>query len=845
MNNWFILYMYQTRTFWWLRSTGTRVLFWLEARIFKTRYGAEEEKTNYQTFRHLLSATEKPVFVAVGFAILLQYIDLHLRPYYQMSGINIPDDGDYVTFLATISGIGGVFIGLYYAGISAVGSAIYAKVPNNVRDLLAQERFGSVYMRFLSFLTFLGMILVALRISGFPRVYLAVPLVTLCAGIGVIAFVKLGQRAFYLFDPTKLSYHIFEQLQHWLGMVRVGGFQWSNKSFQNHAYRQASTTLDTLETLADITAKESHLSGKPYVELSQYLLQFLLHYEHAKRSIPTDSAWYEQRYQHRDWYRTEDSRVAIAHQTGTTLQPDVTSNKEWVEGRVVPILKGCIAINLKKEKYSEVLRLFDYIDAYTKELAREGGVSRAFTLLEELTEVVLGQFTPNAGGDTIKVDVLEKLAVAERLSSLPISVSLGYRELLERLSGESLGKKLLSIQWDDAKSIYQQDFPAYCLARLEWFRPRLEFETKVDGRSVTPRWYQTEMIRQVESEQFALNTKALVERGSVFFKSAIARALSYNHPWLAAAILSREWEYWHKVGGQMQSWPSNWQSLSGDRRIEGLPWPQFELGALRSDRDKRKDELLRTMSQQNMLLALVSRPEGFPDYAGQFLHTSGEVAFDALLTNNIDLLRSVFEPYLLGCLLRFDNLRPKVTSFDWREQQDFKIAAAALLDVMDVSGYARLLADCHENEELWNVVAAAWNKYLAEKHDQSPVPLLVAAVAITEAAFEIPHRGVLRTTWKQKINGILLDVPRHEVYRRGSFGPDTVIDHGSALVRIFARSPHGTFRDGIDVFITFYLRKIDGTKYLDFGRKRRDLQESIEREERRMARKMDRERGGE
>ncbi|MFZ2207116.1 MAG: hypothetical protein WAV22_00445 [Porticoccaceae bacterium] len=833
MNNWLFLYMSQNRTFWWLRSTITRVLFWMEARVFKTRYGAKEERSNYQTLRHLFSVTEKPVFVAVGFAILLQFIDPHLRPYYQMGGISIPDDGDYVTFLATISGIGGVFIGLYYAGISAVGSAIYAKVPNNIRDLLAQERFGNVYMRFLSFLTFLGLILVALRISGFPRVYLAVPLVTLLAGIGVIAFVKLGQRAFYLFDPTKLSYHIFEQLQHWIGMARVGGFQWSNKSFQNHAYRQASTTLDTLETLADITTKESHLSGKPYVELSQYLLKFLLHYEHAKRSIPTDSAWYEQLYRHRDWYRTEDSRVAIAYQTGTTLQPDVTTNKEWVEGRVVPILKDCIAINLKNERYSEVLSLFDYVDAYVKELAREGEVSRAFVLLEELTAVALDQFAANAGSEIIKVDVLEKLAVAERLSSLPISIALGYRELLEKMSGESFDKKLLSIQWGDTKSVYQQDFPAYCLARLEWFRPRLEFERKVEGRCVTPRWYQSEMIRQVEADQFSLNTKALIEKGSAFFKSAVTKALSYKHPWLAGAIMSREWEYWHKVGGQMETWPDNWQSLSGDRRIEGLPWSQFDLDALRSDSDKRQHELLRMMSQHNMLLALISRPEGFPDYAGQFLHTSGEVAFDALLTNNIDLLKSVFEPYLLGCLLRFDSLRPKVVSVDWRAQQDFKIAAAALLDVMDVSGYVRLLADYHGNEELWSVVTAAWDKYLAERREQSPVPLLVAAVTITETAFEIPHRGILRTTWKQKISQKLLDVPRHEDYRRESFGSSTVIDHKSALVRIFAREPYGTFHDGIDVFIAFYLCNIDGAKDLDFGPKRRDLQKSIERQDRR------------
>ncbi len=833
MNNSLLLYLSQTRVFWWLRAAMTRVFFWMEARVFGVRYSAKEEKSNYQSLRHLFRIAQNPLFIAVGFAVLLQYIDPYLYPYYQKTGVSIPDDGDYVTLLASISGIGGVFIGLYYAGISAIGSAIYARVPNNVRDLLAQERFGNVYMRCLSFLTVLGLILIALRISGLPRVYLAVPIVTIAAGIGIISFVELGRRAFYLFDPTKLSYHIFDQLQHWLGMVKAGGFQWLDKSFQNHAYRQASTTLDTLETLADITAREPHLSGKPFIELSQYLLGFLLHYEHAKRSIPTDSAWYEQRYQHRDWYRTEDSRVAIAHQTGTTLQPDVTNDKEWVEGRVIPILKRCIEVNLTEERYTEVLGLFDYVDAYVKGLAREGEVGRAFALLEGLASAVLNQLATQTDGELVKEEVLEKVAVAERVASLSISVALGYREELEKLDRQRIEKRVSSVRWDVDTSIYRQGFSAYCLSRLEWFRPRLAFEKEVEGRDVTPLWYRSELVCQVEAEQFANNVKALVSRGAGFYRSSISKALSCKHPWLAAAIMSREWEYWHKIGDQLCMWPDKWTNLSSDRRIEGLPWAQFEIDSLRSDSDIRQKELLQLMSQQNLLLALLSRPEGYPDYTGQFLHTTGEVAFDALLTNNVELLKSVFEPYLLGCLLRFDSLRPKSVSTDWRVQQEFKIAAAALLDVMDISGYARLFADYHGNEVLWSEVTAAWNKYLAQERDQSPIPLLAGAVAFTEAALEIPHRSVLRTTWQQKINRKLGNVPRHEVYRRGSLGSDTIIDHDSALVRIFAEEPYGSFHDGIDVFIAFYLRNLEGAKDLDFGWKRRDLQESIERQSQR------------
>ena len=749
------------------------------------------------------------------------------------ASISVPTDGDYVTFLAAVSSIGGVFIGLYYAAISAVGGAIYATVPNNIRELLAHERRGNVYMRFLAFLTSLGLILIALRLSGLPRLYVAIPFVTILAGVGIVAFVKLGQQAFYFFDPTTLSGHIFEQLRRWLSMVKAGGYRWQDKVFQHHAYRQSSDTLDTLDTLSDFTASKTHLSGTSFINLTQNLLRFLIHYEFAKRHIPTDSSWYEQRYQHRDWYRTEDSRVSIAHLTGTPLQPDVITDKEWIEGRVIPIVKKCIETNLAEKRYSDVHALFEYLDAYVKVLAKEGAVERAFKFLEEIALVVLGQFAKASDGEIIKVDVLEKLAVAERLSSLPISVALGYRELLEKLNRESVEQKISCVRWDEFRSIYQQSFPTYCLARLEWFRPRLEFERKIEEQEVTPLWYQTELICQIETDLFSADTKALVVKGAAFYKSAIAKALSYKHPWLAASIMSREWEYWHKIENQLEIWPEKWRSLSSDRHIDGLPWSQFDIARLRSDSQQRQHELLKLMSQQSMLLALLSsRPEGYPDYAGQFLHTSGEAVLDALLANNVELVKSIFESYLHGCFLKFDSLRPKAASLDWRVQQDFKIAAAALLDVMVVSGYAKLLSEFHGNEALWGEVTAAWNKYLAETREQSPLPLLAGAVAFTEAAFEIPHRAVLRTTWQQKINSKLASVPRHEVFHRGTLSSDTVIDHDSALIRVFAQEPYGSFHDGIDVFITYFLRSIEGAKDLDFGSKRRDLQEAINWEER-------------
>lgn len=841
MKNSLFLYFSQHRAFWWLRSLVYRTYFWIGSQSFRSRYFARDKKDSFIRLQHLFQITQVQLILALVFAISLQLIDPVITGFYQFAFFKIPDDSDYVTFLVTISGIGGVFIGLYYAAISTIAGSIYAKVPNNIRDLLAQERVGNVYMHFLSFITFLGISLVSFRVLGFERIQLAIPIMLMSAGVGIIAFVKLGQRVFYLFDPTALSHHLFGQLRQFTRMVMAGGYRWNDAAFQRHANKLASSSLDTLETLSDITKNEIHLHGAPFIELCENLISFLLFYEKSKNQIPSDSQWYEQKYIHRDWYRTDDSRVSIAHQTGTTLHPDITNNKEWVETRVLVIVKQCLEINLKEERYNEVLELAGYIDAYLKLLAKSGRTKRALEIIEELGDCVLQVISQVSENEIESDEVLEKLAILEIFGTMPITIALACREHIEQLDSGLVESKLSNIIWNNDSDIFKHGFPSYCLPRLEWFKPRLGFEVSTEGWKVTPIWYQKELMLQIETDTFVENTKALINKGAGLYKSWITTTTATKHPWLVGAVMSREWEFWHKVDHQMEMWPYKWSNLSNEKKIEGLPWSEFEFEKLEQANKGRQSELLGMMSTQNLMLAFLSRPDGFPDYAGQFLHTSGEVSLEALLNNEQNLLSDVFKMYLYGCIKRFDSLRPKSASMDWRAQQEFKIAAAPLLDLMELSGYAKLMSDYHNNDQLWQIVVDAWNEYFEERGEESPLPLFAGSIAFSEGAFEIPHRGVLRSNWKMRISRRLSDVPRHEVYSRHFIGSHTEIDHGSALIRIFAREPHGSFHDGIDIFITFYLRTKEGADQLDFGLKRRDLQDSLEREERKVAKEDDEE----
>jgi hypothetical protein len=735
-----------------------------------------------------------------------------------------------VSFLLTISGIGGVFIGLYYAAISTIMGSIYAKVPNNIRDLLRQDRVGNVYMRLLSFITFLGISLVSFRVLGLERIHLAIPLMLISAGIGIIAFVKLGQHAFNLFDPTALSYNLFKQLRQNLKMVIAGEYRWTDAAFQKHANKLASSNLGTLETLAEITSSEVHLRGKPFISLCKELIKFLLHYENKKGQIPPNSQWYKQKYVHRDWYRSDESRVSIAHETGTALTPDITNNKEWIEERVLVIIDQCLKTNLREDRYNEVLELLEYIEAYLKLLARSGRTSRSFEIIENFGNSILDVISQDSKHQLLTNEVLEKLAVIERFASIPINIAIAFGEQINTIDPRELEEKLNSVSWNKGPDIYKHGFPSYCLPRLEWFKSRLEFEVLTDGKGITPIWYQKEFLLKIEADKFVENVQSLIDNGINLYKSWIDKTTETKHPWLAGAVTSREWEFWYKVDNQMKICSNIWSKINSNRKIKELHWSTFELEKLEQKIKERQPPLMELLSKQCMMLAFPKRPEGFPDYAGQFLHISGEVLMGALLNNDQNLLNDVFPKYFHGCLMCFDNLRPKTSYMDWQAQRNIKIAAAALLDLMDLSGFARLMADYHDDEQLWLIIVGVWDEYLKEAGKQKPLPLLASSIALTESSFEMAHRSVLRTNWKMRIERKLTDVPRHEV-ATGQFSlTHTVIDHDSALIRIFAQDRHGSLFDGIDIFITYYMRIKEGGEKLYFGRKHSDLQESLDRE---------------
>ena len=824
------LFFAQTRFFWRARAAISRLVFFIHRILFGIRHRVQEESTKTRSLLSLLRSVLGDLFVAILIAFGLQITNPYFVPLFTEMGFALPKESYYGTLLATFTSIGGIFIGFYYAAISAVCGAIYAKVPNNIRDLLAQERVGNAYMRFLAVLTSLGVCLLVLYALGFEPIVLAMPLLLLSAGLMIIGFVRLGARAFHLFDPTTLSGSLFKQLQQCYLQMQAGGYRWSDQSFQNHAHRVAQTAIDTLTTVSDITAKEPHLNGRPFADLCKNLILFLSHYETVKKSIPTDSLWYEKRYVHPAWYRTGDTETSIRHDTATVLQPQSVSNLRWIESSILPIVQRCLEINIQYNRHAIVYELLGHIDTYVKLLVREHQVKFAFNLMSDVFSWC-EKLVITKEDQVVSEEPPEYMAICDLLARMPISVLIAYTQATESYGWDVILQRIQRIAWKSEKSIYIAGFYVHILTQLEWLRTRLEFEERVEGSVVSAPWYIQELIAQKETENFHSAMVCLYEETCKLYGDWIKTTMSSKHPWLAAVIISRESEYWSKLDYNMSTLNQFWVDLNSSRRIEGLPWPSLDIDELKKKKGLREKELLKLMACENTILSLISRPESYPDFAGKFLHTIGEALFNAICENDYDTVETLFKYYFSGSSLQFEQLRPEEVELDSQSETDLKIAVAPILDLMEISGYSYLLSDYHDTPSIKEIVVKVWDEYL----DQNParwIQFLAGAVSLTESTFEIAHRSTNRTRWGQIVQRLLENLERREVINSRNIPfsePKTVIIHKSPLVRIFAENSDFSLFDGIDIFIAKYIRQREDGEDLDFGRRQnRNLEEAIE-----------------
>ena len=213
--------------------------------------------------------------------------------------------------------------------------------------------------------------------------------------------------------------------------------------------------------------------------------------------------------------------------------------------------------------------------------------------------------------------------------------------------------------------------------------PRIDFERRTEGFKTNPDWYLSELAIQPHLQNLKDSLTSLVQNAQSLFDTWIATAEAANFSGVRREYSAREAEYWSKIEFQFHVVRRQSDELNAESASR-VCLGRRDLDATEEGIKTRRRLLLQRMAEDVTALIAIERPDAYPDFAGQFLHTVGESLIAALIENDTNLFKEVFHRYFISSLMQYDRIGANVNRSNLEAAIAVKVSIAPVLDLMSL-----------------------------------------------------------------------------------------------------------------------------------------------------------------
>jgi hypothetical protein len=813
------------RWYWQFRAIYQRSVFRFGEFTFRLKTTVSNTGISIRIFWRLF----KSIVGSITLAIVAMLVILGLS----RLGTTISDvnRGSYDTLLFAIVSIAGVFLGFYFTSLNTVAGSLYAKMPESIRELLFEERINNLSTNFVVFLTVLSALFLGIGVVFDYRPILVIYIILGLGFFAILVFVQLSKRVFFFFDPTSLSNQLLFELYKWHNQATTSGHLWNDPSFQDHYRQQASNAIEGIKALVAIANTEDHLKEEPLARLLVKITTYMTEYIKSRRKIPSNSRWYPLVPQHKSWYLSDDSAVSMATSTSTQLQPEWKPDQHWIEKALLDLVITSLNRCLNDQHHFIGLRILNNFELVFNAFGDAWMIEDGRVILYKLFSEVSTFSDRPSNALSGNVSESEKLGAIDLTCLLPIKSLIVFVDSIGRINFKNIQNSLSRLKWERADSIYTLKLPVSVLERLELIQKSLDFEKNAEGRRISPAWYYTQLVIQTLGLALKTQIEALLVFGTDFYLVKSKELLQSKKNLQAVIVISRGLEFYNKAFRHFEKIEAFTRELDSVHETEKLLWPIWNWPETYQSMQTTWDALVESLAH---CIPELSKPEwnqDFPDYFGEAVHIIGEECFNALLNNKSDLFAHIFPTYFFGALITLDKLRAQ--TIGWLNAEVAFIAP--IIDLVELSGYAKLFAELHQNPFLWQTCKSQWGKYLQPSNRRERLEWLGAISSYNSSLFGITSRSIIRTNWEVQFSAKLRALPRHHPSIRSNrhelgFMDEMFMDHPSLLIRTIGGSNPGYYQyyKAMDVFVSLYLDEFPEADGIPFGIKD-GLQEAMDR----------------
>ena len=792
--------MQSSPKYWKVQKRFSNLKFRINRRAFLIKSGIFEVNQKSAIFRWILLNIILKVALAI---IVVAILTLLEQMFPAVCSLKLKPEEEY-GFLGTLAQVSAMMLGLYFTAVSLVASTAYARVPGDVRAMIAEEQIGNFYFSFLAQFAASAIVMLSIVSFGIPVGSLNVLWLSFLGLFSVFSFVVLGVRTFSFFDPAALVQHLNHRLVLAMDEVTPSGYKWLDPSFQNHHQRQADRTIEAYTNLVVIAEQSENLNSRALVELAKGLINILSHYSAIKGCVPTKSLWFRRRPQHKQWLLAPYHEVEMARATDTAIQPEMVPDLQWFETKVNQVLARIVSRLSARSDLAGLISVLDVAQIYSRTAATLGGTEEALLLLETLGIEINKTFekvTFDSASDQSLEQSLNRLAVFDLHALGLLNVLLGTSHALEANSRAAFEQKIDRIEWNKMSSLYCGHLPRAVLLQCEEMQEQLSFEYDIEGSLITPNWLRREFAA-LGYARFLDSVAGRVLAGfETHFGELVEQRMKVNDHVGAALLINRGLEATNKLNAHLADIHEWWDALLELNRSRDWEWPEINW----NDASKRtlalRDRLVKNLVSRIGSLMDLPKQKQVPDFFGQAYSILSDSCFDSLIRDDEAMFSAIFPTYFLTAIEAHQKVRGtlgKITS------NNLSATLGPLSDLLSISGFAELYSAL-TMKNFSTLCRKTWDSYFAGHKDDASRKAVIDVLTLTKKPLlGMSSRDMLRFRWEQ--------ATRHHLETKGiafnkfGFDPrrDGSVRHPNPLVRVFA-ARGDILNDAIDIFLAVYL----------------------------------------
>jgi hypothetical protein len=535
---------------------------------------------------------------------------------------------------------------------------------------------------------------------------------------------------------------------------------------------------------------------------------------------------------------TEVTRVGVAIQTGTSLDPEEISEPLWLEKRIGSLLTRVLKGFIDKEDFGQAFTISKHFQETLQKLSSELLVDEAVDLFQRLKTFAhdLALNTEMKSLDANSAEKKQRLAVALGISDVCgmgiISILIGFSNALTKLSAEQFLRIVAGVDFSRPKTFYDRGLPRKAVEQLEHLGKLIKFEVGVEGNQITRPWYSRQIAALGMCRFFTQTFESLLkELESTYAVEAESLSVAQKYAF-AAQIVQRGLEACHKFHFRIEEFKNWFKGFETIRYVTDIPWPEFDAKKAHESVKMVRNRLLSVLANSADGIATLPVAKEIPDYLGQTYVVLADECYRCLAEGEeADFARFYLSFFAIAIAVQ-KQLSSDLTAS--KTEAALPYITEPVEDVLAISGYALIYSEL-DGKRFWQVTKGAWDAYLNTQSDiTSRIKLLLNMISYRRSLFAILPRDLQRTAWTQDLmrrfqdRGLSSDMfgisPLDGRPRRAP--------HSSPLIRVLAGGSFLSYRP-TEVFVSEYLMRQPQANSIDEPESVKEFRRRIDRENKR------------